>query len=360
MTLWADPGMIKQMKPKRSTAPAAITPASWRPVLPAWAMSLAFHAAAFLVLSLLLKTIVPAAGIDEEPERNAGIVLARRDAARERVYFEEQHEAQERGSQSPARASDAAAADSLPAAEAAPPLEPSLALPTAEGPFAADARALADVALASRGRPGFADREGEEAIIAADLAAQRGRGGPTGPPTQISLFGSAPAAGHSFVFVIDRSQSMGDAGLGVLRAAEGELTSALAALRANHKFQIIAYNKTPMPFHARGMATADEANKERAIAYVRDLAALGGTGHFAALLAATRLEPDVVFLLTDGGDPRLTNPEIDEIVRRCSRRTRITCLQFDFGPSPDDSAALRVLAERTAGSYQYIDMAARR
>jgi hypothetical protein len=72
------------------------------------------------------------------------------------------------------------------------------------------------------------------------------------------------------------------------------------------------------------------------------------------------LEPDVVFLLTDGGDPRLTNPEIDEIVRRAGQRTRITCLQFGFGPSPDDSSAMRILAERTAGSYQYIDMAERK
>jgi hypothetical protein len=348
------------MAPHRLTPFTAVLPVSQRPVaLPAWAMSVLFHAAAFVLLALVVKTAVPVS-VDAEPERNAGIVLARRDASRERVYFDEQDEAQESGSQSAAIASEATADSSLPSTQQAPELEASLALPTADGPFAADERALADVALASRGRPGFSDREGEEAIIAADLAAQRGRGGPVGPPTQVSLFGSAPAAGHSFVFVIDRSQSMGEAGLGVLRAAEGELIGALAALRANHKFQVIAYNKTPTPFHARGLAPADEANKEKAIAYVRDLVALGGTGHFAALLFATRLEPDVVFLLTDGGDPRLTNPEIDEIVRRAGQRTRITCLQFGFGPSPDDSSAMRILAERTAGSYQYIDMAERK
>jgi hypothetical protein len=322
-------------------------------------MSLLFHAAAFILLAVVMKTAAPVA-IDTEPERIAGIVLARRDAAHERVYFDEQDEAQESGSQSSAPAGDATASDSLPAAEQAPQLEASMALPTADGPFAADESALADVALASRGRPGFSDREGEEAIIAADLAAQRGRGGPVGPPTQVSLFGSAPAAGHSFVFVIDRSQSMGEAGLGVLRAAEGELTRALSSLRANHKFQIIAYNKTPTPFHARGLAPADESNKEKAMAYVRDLVALGGTGHFAALQSAIRLEPDVVFLLTDGGDPRLTNPEVDEIARRAGRRTRITCLQFGFGPSPDDNSAMRILAERTGGNYKYNDMSQRK
>jgi hypothetical protein len=352
--------VAQNMNSNLPTGDAAMMQTAERPfALPAWALSLVVHGAAFVLLALLVKANAPI-GVTEAPERNAGIVLARRDANRERVYFDEQDQSQESGSQSAAQASEASASESLPTLEQAPQLEPSLALPTADGPFAANEKALADVALASRGRPGFSDREGEEAIIAADLAAQRGRGGPAGPPTQVSLFGSAPAPGHSFVFVIDRSQSMGDAGLGVLRAAEGELAGALSGLRSNHKFQIIAYNKTPTPFNPRGMAAADEAAKERAISFVRDLIALGGTGHFAALLSAMRLEPEVIFLLTDGGDPRLTHPEIDELARRAARRTRITCLQFGFGPSPDDSAAMRILAERTGGSYQYIDMASRR
>jgi hypothetical protein len=216
------------------------------------------------------------------------------------------------------------------------------------------------VTLSAKGRVGLPSREGDDAIIAADLAAQRGRAGPVGPPTQVSVFGSAPAAGHSFVFILDRSQSMGDAGLGVLRAAEGEFAQALTALQSNHKFQVIAYNKTPLAFHARGLAIANDANKAQAVAFVKDLVALGGTGHAAAIHAALRLNPDVIFLLTDGGDPRLTRPEIEEIARRAGR-TQITCLQFGFGPSPDETAdAMRILAERTRGSYIYIDMSRRR
>lgn len=326
-------------------------------LLPAWAMSLLFHMAVIVTLALTLHPAAPAP--PGEPERSVGIVLARRDAQDERVYFEEDSPAEAPGASEPAATSIPSVEQALPEATKAPPLEASLALPAAEGALATPESALAQVALAGQGRPLLYDGAGEDAIIAADRARQRGQGGPSGPPTRVSLFGSAPISGRSFAFVLDRSQSMGGAGLGVLAAAEGELERALASLQVHHKFQIVAYNKTPLTFHPAGMAPGDEATKQRAVAFVRDLAALGGTGHYLALATALRMDPDVVFLLTDGGDPRLTTPEIDEISRRAAG-VRIICLQFGFGPAPDDSSAMRILAERTRGDYFYIDMSRHR
>jgi hypothetical protein len=302
----------------------------------------------------------PPTAIESEPERIAGIVLTRRDAPAERTYFDDQDAVQSEDFNSPDSAAPFGVDEALPSAALRPRLEVSLAPPSANESLAPASQPLAEVIISAKGRAALSSRQGEDAIIAADLAAQRGRRGPIGPPTQVSIFGSAPAAGHSFVFVLDRSQSMGEAGLGVLRAAEGELAQALTALQANHKFQIIAYNKTPLALHPRGLAAADQENKERAMVFVKDLVAMGGTGHAAAVHAALRLNPDVIFLLTDGGDPRLTHPEMEEIAHRAGR-TRITCLQFGFGPSPDEAAeAMRILAERTRGSYGYIDMASRR
>ncbi|MBW3599416.1 MAG: hypothetical protein KY475_19365 [Planctomycetes bacterium] len=321
------------------------------PALPAWAMSLVLHAVLLVALALLLRTAPPPAA---EPDRSVGIVLARRDAQDERSYFDEA--ATEAADDSPSAAASSSAAAALPDAAQAPPLDAALALPAADDSFLASDGALPDVTLSGKGRGRFYDGEGEEDIIAEDLARQKARGGPSGPPTEVSIFDSAPIAGRSFVFVLDRSQSMGDAGLGVLRAAEGELEHALASLKANHQFQIIAYNKTPIAFHPGGMARADGAGKDRAVAFVRDLAALGGTGHYLAISSAMRLRPDVIFLLTDGGDPRLTTPQIEQLARRAAPVTKIVCLQFGFGPAPDNSDALRILAERTGGSYSYIDM----
>ncbi len=328
-----------------------------RPLLiPAWALSLVFHALVFIGLTLLVQA--PARPVAVEEERNVGIVLTQRTPREDRTYWTEPADASTHADSSSQASSSTDLGAALPDAGAEPALSSAVPLPSAEGPFVSGDDPLAEVSLASGGSRGLRSREGEEAIIAADLARQRGRGGPVGPPTEVGIFGSAPTAGHSFVFVIDRSQSMGDAGLGVLRAAESELERALTALRSNHKFQIIAYNRTPLSFHARGLAPATQENKQQAVAFVRDLSALGGTGHYAALAAAMRLEPDVVFFLTDGGDPRLTNPELEEIARR-ARRTRVTCLQFGFGASPDDPDTMRRLAEATQGSYAYVDMSRR-
>lgn len=325
--------------------------------VPAWAMSLLLHGACFVAMAILVREPARPAAI--EPERSVGIVLTQRHARDERTYFDEQQATAANQIESAAASMTSNLADALPAAAQAPPLEAALALPAIDGPFAADANALADVSLTGKGRANLYSREGEQAIIAADRAAQRGRGGPSGPPTEVQLFGSAPAAGRSFTFVIDRSQSMGDTGLGVLGAAEQELEQALTALQRNHRFQIIAYNKTPLAFHPRGLSPADESAKQRALDFLRNLSALGGTGHHLALLAALRQEPEVIFLLTDGGDPRLTRPEIDELVRRAAGRTTIVCLQFGFGPTPHEGDSMRSLAERTNGSYRYIDMSRR-
>jgi hypothetical protein len=322
--------------------------------LPAWALSLGLHVALAIALALMLRSAAPP--VAAEPDRSVGIVLARRDADDAREYFEEP--ATEQSETSAAADSATASAAALPDAGAAPPLDAALALPAADGPLAAHENALPDVSLSGKGRARLYDGAGEAEIIAEDLARQRAGRGPSGPPTQVSMFGSGPITGRSFVFVLDRSQSMGDAGLGVLSAAEGELEQALAPLQSNHRFQIIAYNKTPIAFHAGGMAPAEEAAKAKAVEFVRNLIALGGTGHYLALMSAIRLKPDVIFLLTDGSDPRLSLAQIDDLTRRAAD-ARIVCLQFGFGPAAENSDAMRILAERTGGSYAYLDMSRR-
>ena len=48
---------------------------------------------------------------------------------------------------------------------------------------------------------------------------------PAGDPTTISVFGSGSMTGRSFVFVIDRSYSMGNQGLGVIDQAVERLAT---------------------------------------------------------------------------------------------------------------------------------------
>jgi hypothetical protein len=79
-------------------------------------------------------------------------------------------------------------------------------------------------------------------------------------------------------------------------------------------------------------------------------------------LAALRLKPDVIFLLTDGGDPHLRPGQISFLTDQAAGQTSIHCLQFGTGTAdaiPADHF-LRRLAAETGGSYGFITVAGRR
>ena len=198
------------------------------------------------------------------------------------------------------------------------------------------------------------------------LAAPKRGGGPArgeirlprrfqGPTAGLSLFGSGRAVGHSFVFLIDRSKSMGEEGYGALRRAKGELLRALANLDQRHKFQVIAYHheRTYLTDEKRLLPATQDA-KARVGPFFDHLAAFGGTNHELALVAALHLKPDVVFLLTDGDSPGLSPAEQDTIVGMARRMgTTIHCIQFGPPGTPPESF-MPELAHRTGGSYRYV------
>jgi Ca-activated chloride channel family protein len=76
-------------------------------------------------------------------------------------------------------------------------------------------------------------------------------------------------------------------------------------------------------------------------------------------LAALRLRPEVIFLLTDGGDPVMKLDDL-RVVREASRgRTSIHCLHFGRGKPEAGENFMQRLAAENRGSYAYIDMNAR-
>jgi hypothetical protein len=158
------------------------------------------------------------------------------------------------------------------------------------------------------------------------------------------------------VFLIDRSKSMGSQGLGAIAAAQRELVRELAKLEPDHRFQIIAYNQGLMMFSRRGMVEASESNRQLADEFLTTVVAAGGTEHEPALSIALRFKPDVIFVLTDGGDPPLSSPEIDLLTRENDGHTAIHCVHFGSGPLQDKDNFLRRLAARNSGGYTYVDM----
>jgi hypothetical protein len=125
---------------------------------------------------------------------------------------------------------------------------------------------------------------------------------PRSPGVRTGIFG-LEAQGNRFVYVFDRSASMGEPGGRPLAVAKQELLASLDALGENQQFHVIFYNERPVVFapaagRGRPIFASDE-NRQAARRFIAEIAAAGGTRHYEALAAAVRLAPDAIFVLTD-------------------------------------------------------------
>ncbi len=197
--------------------------------------------------------------------------------------------------------------------------------------------------------------EADLKLIARDRAGIR-RSAPKGDPANTQIFGSGNLTGRQFVFVIDRSKSMGGTGLGVLDKARKELATALESLTKNHQFQVIGYHRSTVMIGERKLLTATEDNKSRVPSFMQSLTAFGATRHDNGLTAALTFQPDVVVLMTDGGLPELNDGEIQNMVRMAGGRTEVHCIQFGSGTNQERDNFMMRLAADTDGSYRYIDV----
>ncbi|WP_164104003.1 vWA domain-containing protein [Candidatus Laterigemmans baculatus] len=306
--------------------------------IPAWAMSMLLHC--ILMLLLFLWVDSPGGGTGDEPDRQVGVAIAHRMPDRteyEAVESEAAETAAEASETSEATAAAAAAA----------------AAPSAMAPLDLEGL-LAEATETPAPTPSTGGNAMEPAVDRGSGTVENGEGG--GSPATISLFGVS-GSGQRFIFVFDRSDSMN--GFSALAAAKREMIKGLRGLGPEHAFQIIFYNHRPVHFEPSGqsywMLPADDSMKQRAEAFVRSIQAFGGTEHMDALKMALRLEPDVIFFLTDARIPRLNRRELDE-VRSRSGRSGTTIHTIEFGTdrvTPEDSF-LQTLAEENGGQYRYI------
>ena len=178
---------------------------------------------------------------------------------------------------------------------------------------------------------------------------------PKGDPTSVSVFGSGQMTGRSFVFLIDRSKSMGSSGLGVLAAARTELAQAISQLEPHHSFQVVGYHDRITTLSTRHMLDATDANKKMVPGFIARLAAFGSTDHLRGLSASLAFEPDVLVLMTDGGYPELNDGQIRMLSGLSRRNTTIHCIQFGSGPLQIRTNFMTKLAKENQGNFRYVD-----
>jgi hypothetical protein len=302
---------------------------------PAWLLSMVVHLVLFVALGLAIR--VAPRGVLADPDRRGGIALVQEDQGRTAYWGEA--EAEQAAAQQAAASNPTAA--SLPAAQE---------IPRGAGPSLP-----ADSGTSAAGSG--------VSVPAAQTAGRGGRPGRdlSGTPATTGIFG-LKATGNRFVYVFDRSASMDGFQGRPLRAAKDQLIHSLADLQSDNQFQIIFYNQRTTlfnPYFPRPpkLLAGDHSMKEDAARFVREMTAEGSTSHVEALRLALAMQPDVVFFLTDAGEPQMSWAELQEI-RRMNERlgASINAIEFGSGPFQGGNNFLVRLADENNGQHTYVDV----
>jgi hypothetical protein len=204
--------------------------------------------------------------------------------------------------------------------------------------------------------PGALEGGGVGTAIGAANGPSGNRG--IGGRARTGMFG-VQGEGYKFVYVLDRSGSMGGPGRETLGAAKAQLLGSLQSLDKTHQFQIIFYNDRPERFSPSGnpnkLCFATEQNKAMAAKFIGGIVAHGQTEHEAALVAAIKLRPDVIFFLTDADLPVLGTGSLEKIHRMAGGIT-IHTVEFGLGPQSDPNNFLVRLARENGGNHGYVDV----
>ena len=303
-------------------------------------LSLALHFVFLMTLGILLARRT--SGTGAPPDRRIGIAMVHRLPDRDR-YVD--------AAEIPPETSDSVSQDVSSSAAAAPPADFAPAVD-----LAGVLREMTETPTPVSGS-GLA---GETSLDGDDFAEGTGSGQPQSlAKKKATLFGVS-GFGSRFVYVMDRSDSMNGYGGRPLRAAKTELSRSLSTLSELQQFQIVFYNDQAIPFQAGGITSliqGDSSLVGAAQKYVGGIRAFGGTEHSAALKMALRMQPDVIFFLTDARIPRLSGSELNEIRGRArSGGTTIHAIEFGSDPAPPTDSFLIDLAKQNGGQYQYVDV----
>lgn len=183
-------------------------------------------------------------------------------------------------------------------------------------------------------------------------------GSPTPGPNETS-FADIIDGGTRFVYLIDTSGSMSNNGR--LGKAMIQLMSSLRMLKPHQEFQVIFYGDRPTTMILKGgrkqIYRANLRNIDNAEDELANVPLGGGTDHLLALEAALKLDPEVVYFLTDGQDASHTTSDLKSLLSQNKSNARIHVIEFAAGaPETRGITWLHRLANQTRGQYRRLQM----
>lgn len=183
------------------------------------------------------------------------------------------------------------------------------------------------------------------------------------PPVQgsASFLGLSTSNAQRIVYIIDASGGM----IPYLRLVLQELTRSLHALTDQQSFSVVFFqrNEYVMVPPQRRWIPATQSEKLRVLAWIdENIIPAGRSNPLAAFEVALRMNPDVIFLLSDNiTGSGIYEIDQEDLLKRLDelnptdrltgkRRTQINCIQF-LDPDPLDT--LRRIAEAHGGPRGY-------
>jgi von Willebrand factor type A domain len=180
---------------------------------------------------------------------------------------------------------------------------------------------------------------------------------PSGDKLTASFFGTK-VEGRRILYVLDNSGGMKDGGLETL---VDELLRSVESLSPKQEFYVIFYSDMVYPlFHPRSIERFVPANdrfKERLKKWLDSVELSVGNSVDQAILAASVIRPDAVYLLTDG-DVNTTpdGRKLDALLDTTGRDFPIHTFGIGMGDSTKAADNLRRVAEANGGTFRIVDV----
>lgn len=300
--------------------------------VPAWVLSVIFHATVFVVLGLVLQ--IESKGLPGTSENvMVGEVTIKSISDDGETFYQSQDDVGEAKTHAEQVVSDLLSE--------APAAHPSVDVPKTE------------IGTQSGG-----NSSGLQSLTGGTPGGGAGRPSVSNRGTKTTFLNQS-AEGNSFVYVMDRSASMESPNRLPINAAKTALKESLKPLTDTNQFQIIFYNDKPQMFTLQGalggLLMAEERNKLRAHGFIDGVIPDGATRHKEALLMALKLSPDVIFFLTDGDQPSMNTVELAEIQRK-NASTTIHVIQFGLTAYVKEDNWLVRLAQQNRGQFSYVNI----
>ena len=243
----------------------------------------------------------------------------------------------------------------------APPAE--LLLPTADGPSTSGSRKNLPTGLEAAFPHGGGGSTGGTRPPATGTRGFRDGvvgGGAPGGGFGAGFFGTRDA-GMKVVFVVDASGSM--TSYNAMQVAKSELMASLQSLDERQQFLIIYYDDAPHVVKLKNelkptLALATEINKTLARQQIAGIQPGAGTDHYPAVELALKLNPDVIFFLTDAAEPAMHPADLEKVKRLNNGHARIHSIELGVGPELVEYSSnfLRRLAQQNGGTHRYHDV----